>query len=183
MQPGKNFEILLRISHLARMFNSLDPSPFRERDLDAQAEEFIVGWAQEAPRDASFGIIVDLPVSEIDTDTERVVAEAIRYNFADKALSQTRRLRELMREGRFTLVIGMSVLAAALLASRTIAAVSAPAAPERIISESLLILGWVANWRPLEIFLYGWWPIVRRRTLYRRLADARVSVRGTVSAG
>ena len=25
----------------------------------------------------------------------------------------------------------------------------------RLVEESLLILGWVANWRPLEIFLYA----------------------------
>ncbi|MDK1491239.1 hypothetical protein QN219_14370 [Sinorhizobium sp. 7-81] len=34
----------------------------------------------------------------------------------------------------------------------------------------------VVNWRTLEIFLYGWWPIVRRHRLYRRLAAATVNV-------
>ena len=47
----------------------------------------------------------------------------------------------------------------------------------RMIEESFLILGWVANWRPLEIFLYDWWPIARRRDLYRRLSSASVEVR------
>ncbi|WP_018237652.1 hypothetical protein [Ensifer sp. BR816] len=50
------------------------------------------------------------------------------------------------------------------------------AAYSRVIGEGLLIFGWVANWRALEIFLYGWWPIVRRRRLYRRLAAAEVKV-------
>jgi hypothetical protein len=26
-----------------------------------------------------------------------------------------------------------------------------------VIEESLLIFGWVANWRPIEIFLSDWW--------------------------
>jgi hypothetical protein len=35
-----------------------------------------------------------------------------------------------------------------------------------IIGEGMLIIGWVAMWRPLEIFLYEWVPIRRRcRTL------------------
>ena len=38
----------------------------------------------------------------------------------------------------------------------------------------LLILGWVANWKPLETFLYDWWPIRRRLRLYRRLQKAPV---------
>ena len=47
----------------------------------------------------------------------------------------------------------------------------------RLVEESLLILGWVANWRPLEIFLYDWWPLVRRRGMYQRLAAAAVELR------
>ena len=32
-----------------------------------------------------------------------------------------------------------------------------------VIRESLLIGGWVAMWRPLEVFLYDWWPISARQ--------------------
>ncbi len=45
---------------------------------------------------------------------------------------------------------------------------------KRLTEESFLILGWVSNWRPLEIFLYDWWPLARRRDLYRRLSTATV---------
>jgi hypothetical protein len=48
-----------------------------------------------------------------------------------------------------------------------------------IVKESLIILGWVANWKPIEIFLYDWWPLARRRNLYRRLAAATVELRPT----
>jgi hypothetical protein len=34
----------------------------------------------------------------------------------------------------------------------------------------------VANWKPIEIFLYDWWPLLRRRNLYRRLSEASVEV-------
>jgi len=44
----------------------------------------------------------------------------------------------------------------------------------QFVEEGLIILGWVANWRPIEIFLYDWWPILRRRRLLRRLAVADV---------
>jgi hypothetical protein len=48
-----------------------------------------------------------------------------------------------------------------------------------IASESLVIFGWVAMWRPAETFLYDWLPITRRRRLFRRLAEAEVEVRST----
>ena len=42
--------------------------------------------------------------------------------------------------------------------------------------ESLVIGGWVAMWRPLEIFLYDWWPLRRRELEFARLAKIRTSV-------
>src|SRR3982751_168367 len=42
--------IEVHVAELKQLFNEIDPSPFRERDLDADAEEFIVGWAKDAPR-------------------------------------------------------------------------------------------------------------------------------------
>jgi hypothetical protein len=47
-----------------------------------------------------------------------------------------------------------------------------------VVQESLIILGWVANWKPLETFLYDWWPERRRLGLLRRLARARIVVVG-----
>ncbi len=45
--PGKIIEV--RVSELRRLFNSMDPSPFRNRDLDPSAEEFIVSSGKELP--------------------------------------------------------------------------------------------------------------------------------------
>jgi hypothetical protein len=77
----------------------------------------------------------------------------------------------------------MSVLAICVLISRTATAVLGSGNVSRFAEESLIILGWVANWKPIEIFLYDWWPLARRRDLYRRLAAARVEVRAALSSG
>jgi hypothetical protein len=45
-----------------------------------------------------------------------------------------------------------------------------------LIRETLVIGGWVAMWRPLEIFLYDWWPIRAERQLYERLSVMPVRV-------
>ena len=44
----------------------------------------------------------------------------------------------------------------------------------RVLQESLLIGGWVAMWRPLEVFLYDWWPIRAEARLFDRLATMPV---------
>jgi hypothetical protein len=52
--------IELKLSNLNQLFNSMDPSPFHERDLDANAEEFIVSWAMEHPRQDELGLVIHL---------------------------------------------------------------------------------------------------------------------------
>ena len=47
---------------------------------------------------------------------------------------------------------------------------------DRILQEGLLILGWVAMWRPLQIILYDWWPIRRYARLYSNLATMPVKL-------
>ena len=166
-----------------RLFHTLDPSPFRERDLDAEALDYILDWAKEAPRDVPFAIVVELPESERSMETPRILADAIANNFDYLAGWTTRQLRELFREGRLSLAVGIPILAACLVGSQIVRHTAGPGALAELVSESLLILGWVANWQPLEIFLYGWWPILRRRALYRRLAAARVEVRWVPQPG
>jgi len=46
-----------------------------------------------------------------------------------------------------------------------------------ILDEGLIILAWLALWRPAEALVYGWVPLYRRRRLFERLAGIRVSVR------
>jgi hypothetical protein len=43
-----------------------------------------------------------------------------------------------------------------------------------MIENSLVILAWVALWRPLEIFLYDWWPIRAEAKLFDRLGQMEV---------
>jgi hypothetical protein len=176
-EEQREYEILIRVTHLAQLFHSLDPSPFRERDLDAEAVRYIVEWAQEAPGAVPIAIVVQLPEEERELEHVSMLEEAMRNNFDYRANQATRELHELFREGWRALLVGVPVLAVTLIGSQLLAKGAAPTAPVRVLSESLLILGWVANWRPVEIFFYGWLPIVRRRALYRRLAAARVEVR------
>ena len=99
--------------------------------------------------------------------------EACHRYFAGRAIAVQHELNELFRVGRRSLAIGIPILVACFISARF----AAGCPVQRLVEESLLILGWVANWRPLEIFLYDWWPLTRRRDLYRRLAAAAVELR------
>jgi len=168
--------IEVRIREISQLFNSLDPSPFRERDLDDDAEDFIVGWAQELPINKPFRIIVHLPTVEARKVDENELAVAVSNYFADRARIKKSELKELFRAGWRHLSVGVSVLVACFLASQFVPTAFGLNPLSRAMQESLIIVGWVANWKPIEIFLYDWWPFKRRIGLYQRLRDAAVVV-------
>jgi hypothetical protein len=160
-----------------QMFNSLDPSPFHERDLDEKAERFIVGWAREANRSEKLQLVVNLPRHAQSSEAARRIPDAIHNHFSYRELQARQDLRELLRFGRYSLTVGLLVLVMCFIAIRTISMLTDTNAVTLPIVESLLILGWVANWRPLEIFLYDWWPARRQVLLFQRLSTMPVEVR------
>ena len=171
--------IEVRVERLSQLFDTLDPFPFRERDLDKDAEEYIVGWAREFSRDQPFSIIIHAPGDRLNSEYADHMSSALSRYFNYRSDIIGRDLNELFRIGRQSLLIGMTVLAVCVLMSRAAVAVLGSGNISRFMEESLIILGWVANWKPIEIFLYDWWPLARRRDLYRRLGAANVEVRLT----
>ncbi len=169
--------IEVRIHEVGQMFNSLDPSPFTERDLDDDAEEYIVGWAREVDTGKPFRIVVHLPAGEASKAAERGLESAIGNYFAYRTGMLERDLSDLVRVGRRSLGIGIIVLAVCIGLSQVLSAALPQSALALLVAEGVMIFGWVANWRPAEIFLYDIWTVRRRIDLYRRLADADIELR------
>lgn len=166
--------IEVRIRDLAQLFNSLDPAPFHERDLDRDAEDYIVSWARELPPDAPLQICVHLPVDEAAKAEQSGLALVLSHYFDERAGAFERELRENFRNGWHYLRIGVPILIVCLIGNQIVQLVLGAGPLARAIQESFLIVGWVANWKPLETFLYDWWPLRRRRDLYRRLQNAEI---------
>lgn len=171
------YEIAIRVRTIMQLFDSLDPSPFRERDLDPHTEDFVVGWVRELPQAAAFNILVQLPREEATKPEAAGIGEAFANYFRHRAEAADLELRELFRIGWRSIIIGLIVLVACLVASQVFAKMIGNAVLARVLEESLIIVGWVANWRPIEIYLYDWWPIRRRAKLLRRIAASPVIVR------
>lgn len=171
--------IELQIDRISELFNTLDPYPFRQRDIDHKAEEFVTGWARELDRTKPISIVIHAPQTELGTATAQAVEPAFAHYYATRAEAVRLELRELFRVGRASLAIGLVVLALCIGAGQILAGQIGDGYMGRFADESLIIVGWVANWRPIEIFLYEWWPLLRRRNLFRRLSAARVELRAT----
>jgi len=174
--PGGARRIEVRVSELRRLFNAIDPAPFRERDLDPGAEAFIVDWSRDLPADAPLALVVYLEHEADGTDDIHVLREAVHGFFRQRASAVRRTLRDLFRRGRISLAIGLAALAVSVVSGDLLTTYLPASRFATLLSESVLIGGWVAMWRPLEIFLYDWWPLRADARLFDRLSIMPVRI-------
>ncbi len=166
--------IKLRLRDISQLFNSMDPSPFIEKDLDDDAEEFIVSWAQEFSPKALIGLRIYLDQWPPE-DPKELIRAAVHNHFAHRAEITNLEFKRLLAQGRTSLLIGLLFLVGCLLLSEILLGRTA-SAWAAVARESLTIAGWVAMWRPMQIYLYDWWPLLRRRRIYAKLAQMPVEL-------
>lgn|SRR6185437_13374474 len=169
--------IELNLRDISQLFNSMDPSPFHEKDLDHDAEDFIVSWAQEFHRREPVELVVHLQQFPEVQEQKPLIGRAVRHYFAYRAGLNAMEFRRLMKQGRASLLIGLPFLAACLLISELLAVNTTPGTLLSLATQSLAIAGWVAMARPMEIYLYEWWPLRRRGQVFEKLSRMNVEVR------
>jgi hypothetical protein len=167
--------IEMRLRTVMQIFNSLDPSPFHEKDLDPDAEAYITEIVQDFPLAQPMKIIIHLPCRETECEEAATLEMAIRNHYNYLEASAARELRLKFRQGRVSLAIGIAFL----LVMGVISTVISPYTHSGFaawVAGGLLIVSWVAMWEPINIFLYLWWPIRRKRRIYEKISRMKVEV-------
>jgi hypothetical protein len=170
--------IEVRVQSIDRLFDPADPSPLGQQDLSRWAAEYIVESVKEMPSPTPCGLEVLAP-GPINPSDDAAIGLAVRGFFARHAMLRRRSLHRLLRRGLIMLAIGAAFLAAFFGVSQLVARLLGNGPITSLLREGSLIVGWVAMWKPIEIFLYDWWPIVGERRLYDRLS--RIDVRAVPS--
>jgi hypothetical protein len=165
--------VSIHVRNLAQMFNSLDPSPFWDRDLDRDAAEFIEEEFSEKLSAKTWHLCVYTHEGgALAVDLQA----AVEHYYERLANSARYRLRDEMRRGQLALLGGVGIFLVSMTIRSILTGLVEGGAP-RMLDEGLIIIAWLALWRPAEWLVYGWVPLRRKRWLYERLAAIRVSVR------
>lgn len=176
-REGDHYLIEIKLSEIRQLFNNLDPAPFREKDLEASAENYIVDSVQELHLHTPIKLILHIPDNVCTEDAISSVPAAIHNYFSYRADITAKELRFTLQQGRSALLIGLAFLGTCIAAQQFIATLEKTGLMWSIIEEGFLISGWVAMWRPIEVFLYDWWPIRRRRLVYEKLSGMSIELR------
>lgn len=167
----------IQLSSVLQLFNSYDPAPFHEKELDTAAENYIVDTVRDFSKKARFKIVFYLPQELMETERVQHIPEAVRNHFAYRVMVQDRKFRERFRHGRWALLIGLTFLAIALFARQAIPPHIGSQLVAQIFADALLIIGWAAMWEPITILLYELWPMIRQRQVYERISTMPIEIR------
>lgn len=174
-REGETWQIDLQLERLQQLVNRLDPAPFPGRDLDPAAERYILDAARELPAGEPLALTLWLPEAELTAENLERVNAMVRHYFEWEAETAQRRLREHLHAAWRTALAGLLFMALCMLVRNLLQPIDNLLA--HTAAEGLLVIGWVALWRPLEMFLYDWWPLRREARLMRRLTGLAVGLR------
>jgi hypothetical protein len=150
-----------------QLFDMRDPAPYRERALDDDAVEYLLGAARDVGTRVKLRVAIRIEGEPDAVLTPEVITAAVRAHLEYERQRQRRKVRDVLAQGRRSLAIGVGALTV-LLSLAELTTLLPGSHLSQILREGLVIIGWVAMWRPLELLLYDWWPHVEQR----RLIDA-----------
>lgn len=171
--PADSSIIKIRLQDLNKLFDLMDPSPLYKQGLNPNVVEHIVESAKELPARTQVALLLHVNQAAPKARSDQAVSNATRAYFEHRSNQAQRRLRLHLRRGAISLIIGLAFLATTLTASQFLG----DGGFATTLRHSLEIGGWVALWRPLEMFLYDWWPILGDKIFYRRLAQMPVQIK------
>lgn len=135
--------------------------------------------ARDLPSTAGLALLVQLERTADRLADAQVLQKATRAYFAQRSLARQRELRDLFRRGRLSLLIALLFMGVVTVIGDAAVTWLPTSRWMAFARDGLVIVGWVALWRPLEVFLYDWWPIRGEVRLYDRLARMPVQVEST----
>jgi hypothetical protein len=163
--------VAVHVRQLGQLFNSLDPSPFWDRDLDRDAAEFVESEFRDRPRDRAW--VLNVTSSDMEGFSQRDVQHAVKRYYRRLADSERQGTRVQYRVGQVGLLVGLGVFAACTIVREVLTGLfTLP----RVFDEGLIVLGWIALWLPIEHFVYEVIPHISARRFYDRLSRLRVHV-------
>ena len=179
VRDGKT-SIELKLKTPRQLFDERDPAPFRERDLDYDAARYILNSYKEVMdhHDVKLSLYFETLGEFIENPSQ--IERAISAFFSFEADGKRRELKDIFRKGFISLVIGLAFLATCTWLAHSLD--SEKDLFRSMVHEGLFIMGWVAMWQPISIFLYEWWPIREAETIFKRIENLEVEILSPVVA-
>lgn len=163
-------DIELKLTRVEQLFDTFDPAPFHAKALDRDAADYLRESAGEPASPKNLAIVIRGPATMAEALDD--MTAAIHGHFALELRQAERRHRRRKRIGRIAMFGGVAILGIALLLRDAVTTIGGSGAD--VLAEGLLILAWVALWRPIETIGFDSWESRAERRLLSALATVPV---------
>lgn len=169
--------ISLRIDTTEQLFNNFDPAPFRERELDPQAERYILSNCEDLPLNQSVWLEIYIPADKLQLVDAQQLEQTIRHHFVTQTEDKAAELKKGLRLGRKGLLIGFLIFLVCTLTGLALMAAFPNSRFILTLEQSLVVFAWVLLWRPVEILTYDRWPLKNEYQQLKRLTQISVKIK------
>lgn len=179
VDPAAPEALRLSLSEPRHLFVAPEMDPLAGRYGGLSGFDLIKAALRARPlrRAERLSLSILLPEAAAGPEIAAQIRESLRGYCVSRIAEDRRKLAELRQTTRRVLLSGGLFLAACLLLS-SVFDKFAPFTPflNRLFSESFVIAGWVAMWRPMELMLYEPWEHRREMQACKALLAARIEV-------
>jgi hypothetical protein len=152
------------------LFNKLDPSPFKQRDLLPDLFEYLDQCSNDIPYKYNIILSLNLTNQACDTAREGEVTSGLRTNFRYMVSSISRQISSIyVKALRYVLVSFMGITSAALFDSFLPGNIFAD-----FIKQGLLIGGWVFLWEAFSLVFIQMHDIRINLKKFKRLLSSEI---------
>jgi hypothetical protein len=171
-KEARMHEFAIRVSSVDQLFWEFDARPVADRTLRSEARWALMDEWERVRESEPSSLIIYAPVSERPDTDEDAVRTSIQRSLR-AASGPLRRIEPLSRQEKVAARIGIVVLFLSIVVSTAIDRVSEDVILEGL-SQGILVVGWVALWRPAERFVVEVVPHAFNRRRIAEFADIDV---------
>ena len=165
-----NGEVIVKVSavKIEDLYNEFDKkSSFSKKDLDQELVEYIIESVNEIGKEP-FHIKFYFE-DKIEKGLQEKVANSIKHYFSYLQDLEKKKMKEQVKNSFIFIVIGLFFTAFALLTG------DSEDFFIKILSEGMLVAGWVSLWEALATLLIKWLPLTKKLKLYKRVISCDVT--------
>ncbi len=172
IEEGK-YNIELNINKFEQLYDKRDPNPYRLKDLDDDIVEYLTSSYFELGNN-KLGKIKIYHQDNLTPEDEQEMRSAFHEYFNYRTNLTQFKIDQILKAGFYSLGIGLIFLTLTIVSSKYLKLHDQVLTS--FLKELLLLTGWVSMWKPINIFLYEWWPFLSNKRMYEKLSSVKVEI-------
>jgi hypothetical protein len=178
MKPGQMHEIEICLDDINHLFSAPETDYFAEKPVYYSGLDTAVIEIRKAGRRSEHRLVILLPAEKISPELHEAARRALAYYCAHKIEESRREVSLLRREGFEALQTGLVFMAVCLSVSLYVSKqIWIPELIQTFVGQGLSVVAWVSMWKPIDIFLYQWWPHWQTRFVFDKIRKSELVIR------